>query len=348
MMRHLKRFGPILPRPGLRPASLAALGAAFGLVATAALLWLGGGTGPWLDHPGIIAPFAASAVLIFAVPASPLSQPWNVVMGNSLAGACGLAALALFSHPLTAMAAAVLAALVVTALARALHPPAGAVAAFVTLAAAPGSAPNWASLASPILAGSLALVATGILWHWLTGGNYPHRVAPQPAAPQPVTPPALAELLVRLHLEATITPEDLAQLLGEAEKPHLPLPTALQMMTRAPVTLAANASQSQAVTLFRQTGFKALPIVTAEGHLLAILPAHALLAPQDPGAPARALAPPQPITLPPSAGLAEIIAALRLGPTLAVTAKEGQLLGLITRSDLIAALVRMLGPQNPP
>jgi CBS-domain-containing membrane protein len=32
----------------------------------------------------LIAPMGASAVLVFAVPASPLAQPWSVIVGNTL------------------------------------------------------------------------------------------------------------------------------------------------------------------------------------------------------------------------------------------------------------------------
>ena len=32
-----------------------------------------------------------SSVLLFAVPTSPLAQPWNVIVGNTLAGIIGVA-----------------------------------------------------------------------------------------------------------------------------------------------------------------------------------------------------------------------------------------------------------------
>ncbi|MCB1411347.1 MAG: HPP family protein, partial [Rhodobacteraceae bacterium] len=42
---------------------------------------------PWLprwDGLILIAPFGASAVLLFAVPNSPLAQPWSAVIGNGI------------------------------------------------------------------------------------------------------------------------------------------------------------------------------------------------------------------------------------------------------------------------
>jgi CBS domain-containing membrane protein len=44
------------------------------------------------DVPIIVAPLGASAVLIFAVPASPLAQPWPVIGGNVTSTLIGVAA----------------------------------------------------------------------------------------------------------------------------------------------------------------------------------------------------------------------------------------------------------------
>ena len=75
-------FKPLLA--GARPIDrmIAGLGAAIGISLTILVcsqLPLHAG-----DLPIIVAPLGASAVLIFAVPASPLAQPWPVVGGNIL------------------------------------------------------------------------------------------------------------------------------------------------------------------------------------------------------------------------------------------------------------------------
>ena len=60
----------------------AVAGAALGLLFTALICQLLAGpsaSGNWL-----IAPLGASAVLVFALPASPLAQPWPVIGGNTL------------------------------------------------------------------------------------------------------------------------------------------------------------------------------------------------------------------------------------------------------------------------
>ena len=57
------------------------------------------------DLPIIVAPLGASAVLVFAVPASPLAQPWSVIGGNVVSALVGVAAYHLI--PQTALAAGV-------------------------------------------------------------------------------------------------------------------------------------------------------------------------------------------------------------------------------------------------
>src|SRR5262245_42146703 len=48
----------------------------------------------------LIAPMGASAVLLFAVPASPLAQPWSIIGGNLSAALIGATCVKLFGVPL--------------------------------------------------------------------------------------------------------------------------------------------------------------------------------------------------------------------------------------------------------
>ncbi len=161
-------FGPI--RLGLPAIELgrAALGAALGLLMAALALWgLGAG------HTALIAPFGASAFLIFTVPGSPLAQPWPVVVGNTVSALAALTVLLLGPPPLIAICLAVLLAIIAMALTGSLHPPGGAVAIATVLAA-----PGLGFALSPVAAGSAALVLAGMVWHRLLGRPYPYR--PQP------------------------------------------------------------------------------------------------------------------------------------------------------------------------
>ena len=84
--------------------------------------------GAHTDVPLLIAPMGASAVLLFAVPASPLAQPWAAIGGNTLGGILGVASARCIPDPMYAAATAVSLTIGATAFFRCLHPPAGAVA----------------------------------------------------------------------------------------------------------------------------------------------------------------------------------------------------------------------------
>jgi len=47
--------------------------------------------GPAASIPLLVAPMGASAVLLFAVPASPLAQPWSIIGGNLVSASVGVA-----------------------------------------------------------------------------------------------------------------------------------------------------------------------------------------------------------------------------------------------------------------
>lgn len=162
-------FQPILAGASLRDRLIACLGALLGVALAAAALL--GPASALAGLPLLAAPIGASAVLLFAVPASPLAQPWPIVGGNLLSAVVGLAVAQLIPVPALAAGVAVAAAILAMSLARCLHPPGGAVA----LAAASGS--TSVTLLAPVAASSLMLVALGWLFHRASGHSYPHRAA---------------------------------------------------------------------------------------------------------------------------------------------------------------------------
>lgn len=153
-------------------ASLGALAAILIVALTSAAL-LASLTPIWL-----VAPIGASAVLVFAVPASPLAQPWPVIGGNILSALAGVVvANSATSHELAA-ALAVGLAIAVMSMARCLHPPGGAAALTAVIGGPAVHALGWNF---PILAvglNSILLVAAGIAFHRFSGHSYPHRAIP--------------------------------------------------------------------------------------------------------------------------------------------------------------------------
>ncbi|MDT0509420.1 HPP family protein [Novosphingobium sp. MMS21-SN21R] len=148
-----------------------ALAAVFGLTVPDAYHW------PW-----IVAPVGASAVLVFAVPASPLAQPWPVFGGNMLAALTGLVVGHVIGLPVLAAGISVGLAIAAMTYARCLHPPGGACAILGALAASsPGG--GWMSLLLPLGLNLAALIGAGWLYNNLTGHAWPH--IPVQAPPMP-------------------------------------------------------------------------------------------------------------------------------------------------------------------
>lgn len=95
----LRAVGPAMPRQRPHEALRAALGAGLALSLSAGLLVV---LSAWRGDIAsflLIAPLGASAFLLFAIPNSPLAQPWSAVVGNT---ASALAAIAVLQFALPA------------------------------------------------------------------------------------------------------------------------------------------------------------------------------------------------------------------------------------------------------
>lgn len=168
-MKHwIKAFGPQGHRPPLGPALWAAGGVGFSLAMIAVSVVLA-----HQSDAGMIAPFGASAVLIFFASQGPFSQPWSVVVGNTASAlvAAGLVwalpDIGLWLGPL-----AVAAALAVMIALRAVHPPGGAVALLVTIT----HHSDVLYAIFPVATGSVILVASAIFWGRLSRRHYPAKL----------------------------------------------------------------------------------------------------------------------------------------------------------------------------
>ena len=130
-----RAFQPARTRISTRERLRLVIGALIGIFLTGLLCHLIGGDDlkrlPWL-----VAPLGASAVLVFALPASPMAQPWAVVGGNTLSalvGIVGVHGVYLLGAPELAAALAVATAIALMLTLRCLHPPGGATALMMVL-----------------------------------------------------------------------------------------------------------------------------------------------------------------------------------------------------------------------
>ena len=211
-------FVPLLAGASLRDRAIGSVGALIGICAVGAVcLALFPQATPW-----IVAPIGASAVLLFAVPASPLAQPWSVVGGNGVSAALGVLVAGLIPQPALAAALAVGGAILLMSLLRCLHPPGGAAALSAVIGGHTLQSGHAGHLLLPVLANSVLLVAIGWLFHRFSGHSYPHRA--KPVEGKAAVPAASGLLMADIDAALDdlgetfdISRDDLALLLAQAE-----------------------------------------------------------------------------------------------------------------------------------
>ncbi|MBV7407473.1 HPP family protein [Maritimibacter sp. DP1N21-5] len=375
-MHILKALGPAVARVSTIEALRAGGGALVGLALTGLFL-----LSPYIDADQglfLIAPFGATSVLLFAIPNSPLAQPWSAIVGNTIAAVIGIAVCLTLPDPVLRVALAVSLAITATILCRAVHPPAGAVA--MTAALSPDIARElgfWFALA-PVAVGTTALVVLAALYARITGRRYPFRQFDDPSKHGTddrnpterlgLSEDELTEILERYSQSFNLGVEDLARLIGAAElqaaaQSSGPL-TAEDIMSRGLVTVSPDTPLGAVADLFRQHRFTSLPVVAPDKgflgvifqmHLINQARADALRLERGYGAALRRLldrdrekpvtagdimsvAGPRATTHTPIGALLPMMAEgdVDAVPVIAY----GKIVGIVTRTDLIAALAR--------
>ncbi|MGV3621166.1 MAG: HPP family protein [Archangium sp.] len=236
----------------------AVVGAALGILVTALISHAIAGTiSPWM-----VAPLGASAVLVFAVPASPLAQPWSVIGGNTLSAACGVLCVRLIGVPEYAAGAAVGLAIAVMFTLRCLHPPGGAAALLVALAGV--NDPRFVLF--PVLTNSVLLVAMGIAWNNATKRRYPHvQLAAKPDA-------ELEAVITKYNQVLDVPRDDLRALLNEVRFRGLISGTKTrEVMTKQAISLTTSATTDDARVIFVERHIKAIPVVDAANSVIGIV-----------------------------------------------------------------------------
>jgi CBS domain-containing membrane protein len=247
----------------------AVLGAWLGLLLTALLsFWLAPATTVWL-----VAPIGASAVLVFTAPASPLAQPWSVVVGNTLSAVVGLGCAAWLPDPVLAASVAVALAIAVMMAGRCLHPPGGAVALLVVLT---HEQHGWFVL-FPVLTNSVLLVLIAMLYNNLSRHPYPHRAssAPGASASGQIERADLDAALANYGQVLDVAPDELVHLLrraqGAAAERLWSTLMCRDIMTPDPVVVDFRWSLAEALDHMKRLSIKALPVVDQARHVTGII-----------------------------------------------------------------------------
>lgn len=257
------------------------LGVGLGLMFTSLIShWALGNTQLWF-----VIPMGASAVLAFAVPASPLAQPWSVVGGNTLSALCGVLSHAWLGDGSWAVACAGGGAVALMFLLRCLHPPGGAMALTAVLGGPGVGALGLEFVFRPVLIDSLILVLLAVAFHRMSGHAYPH----QPQRPRPLhdtqdEPPSRRGGIRADDIKAALAsygdlldvdPGDLEEILTRAQmhahRRHWAGLSCADVMSTDLVTVGPDGPVVAAWRLLAHHRIKTLPVIDAEGKLVGIV-----------------------------------------------------------------------------
>ena len=342
-------FAPILAGATLRERLLACLGAfmGVGLVALVSALALGTDDG----SPYLMASMAASAVLVFVVPASPLAQPWPVIGGNVISALVGVAVARLVAEPVLAAPLAATMAIAAMSLTRSLHPPGAATALTAVLGGPSVGAFGVLFPFVPVGMEAAILVVFGIAFPRLVGRRYPHVPIPAPAnVHETRDPPAEARVgfaqadvdaaLARLDETFDIARDDLDRLLREVAlqatiRSAGPLRCA-DVMSRDIVVVTRATPADEARALLLRHNIRTLPVVDGEGRLEGVVGLRDLVLAEDTVEQVMAPA----ATSGPESDVLALLPVLTDGRNHAVVIVDaaGRLVGLVTQTDLLAAV----------
>jgi CBS domain-containing membrane protein len=313
--------------------------------------------------PFIVAPMGATAVLLFAAPASPLAQPWSLLVGNLSSTLVGVAAGQLIGDVTLAAAAAVATAIPLMMLLRCVHPPGGACALFAAVGGPAVADQGFAFALWPVGVNTVVLLVVGALVNNLTGRPYPHFPEPLPqpkgADPTPservgVRTEDVRQAMARLDRGLDILPGDVMELVREAEAQALDRRLGQlrvgDLMARDVQTVRATEAVYRARMLMNQHHVKALPVVDEDRRVVGILTVYDLFNQDLVNLGPVSSAMSSPVTTvaadTPVARLVSLMTDLGLRH-LPVVDEDERLVGIVTRTELIAVLNQALVGSSP-
>jgi CBS domain-containing membrane protein len=359
----LRSFVPARPTVSRREIVISGVGAWIGLFLAFVLARQALGT----TNVWFVAPMGASAVLLFAVPSSPLAQPWSIIGGNLVAATIGVTCAAWIPDPgIAAAAAGALAIMAMFAL-RCLHPPSGAVALTAVLGGPAVAKLGYGFVLWPVGVDSVLLLLAALAFNAAVRRRYPHGAVPHahphgtrdepPSARLGPTARDVDEALKQRGELLDISPEDIEELVAEAERRAYARRfgdvRCEDIMSRDVVTVKPTTSTQLAWSLMLKHRVKALPVVDNEGNgtLVGIVTMHDFFvgyaAARDIGqgadATVRRMMTTQVVTARPEQAIVELITAFSDGGRhhMPVIDARHKLVGMVTQSDMIAALYRM-------
>ncbi|HEY4663428.1 MAG TPA: HPP family protein, partial [Comamonas sp.] len=263
----LRNFLPASVRIGYAEALRISVGVLIGVLVTGMLSrwWSEGAVNIWM-----VSSLGASAVLLFGMPASPMAQPWPVLVGTVLSALVGAAVQAVIADTAVACAVAVGLSVMLMVPLRCMHPPGAGFAAYVVLEHINGVT----LVAFPILFNVAVLLVCAVIYNAITGKRYPH---PQHSFKRGLggdgngvfAAEDLDAALKHYNQVLDVSRADLEGLLHIAGRSafnrNFGNLRCKDIMSQPVFAVEPGVSQKEAWALMRQERVKALPVVDADG-----------------------------------------------------------------------------------
>lgn len=229
----------------------------------------------------LLASMGASAVILFAMPHSPVAKPWPLIGGHFISATIGI----FCSHwvgPLWASAAlAVGLSIFAMHLARCLHPPGGASALIPVLGGESVKALGFQFLLTPLALNVAVILLMSLLYQRLLLDG-PPKPAPQPgiAGPKPmerlgIQPEDIHAALAEMDEFIDVGERELNAIYNlaaaRAFRRGFGDITAAQVMTPAPLAVEFGTDLEEAWDLMRRHNIKALPVIDRGRHVIGIV-----------------------------------------------------------------------------
>lgn len=359
LRRWLSGFLPVMaatsPREWLRVSCGCTLGLLLSMLVCTQLF-------PERELIHLFGPVAATSVLLFAVPSGVLAQPWSVFMSYVASTVLAVALGQYLGHSLAVASLAVGLSVLCMSLLRCLHPPAGAVALSLQLGGAAIYQQGFGVI-TPMMTAVGGLLVCALIYNNLTGVRYPKPARgvdlhdtcdPLPERRIGISDNDLEHALEEFGEFVDLTREDLAKLIRSTERHALKRSMGEllveQVMSRDLRCVSLKTRRQQALAMLRRHRVRSLPVLDDERRLVGIVSlvdlisrprgrslrtffglGRAVLVEQLMSSPVRCIDS--------RAHVVELIPLLSShGLHCVPVLSAGELVGIITQTDLIAAL----------
>ncbi len=231
--------------------------------------------------PLLVASMGASAVLLFILPNSPLSQPWPLVGGQLLSAAVGVTCAQFIPDTVWACAAAAGFSMLVMLLLQCLHPPGTATALAPVLAS---TSLGYSFVLIPVGLNVLVMLCMAIVLNrWLLGNSYPilpscdtqGTVNIEPEQLIGISDNDLKQALKNMDTFMDVSLEDLSKLLTDAEKNSFKRfrgnITCADIMVRNVLTVEYGTEVEKAWEIMLKDHLKAMPVIDRSRRVIGII-----------------------------------------------------------------------------